>query len=168
MKHILFVRHAKSDWSDGTLSDFQRPLNSRGKHDAPLMAKYLQDKGLQPTYLLSSPANRALSTAQLFAEVFRMEKESIATDESLYEAFTAQLIDAVKTLPDEHDTVAIFSHNPSITSAVAQFAESYIGNIPTCGVGVISFEGKRWADFSPENADLSQLLFPKAVLNEYK
>lgn len=168
MKHILYVRHAKSDWSDGRLSDFNRPLNSRGIHDAPLMARHLVEIGLAPSFILSSPANRALSTAKLFASVLGIKEADIATNESLYESFTAQLIDSIKTLPDEHDIAAIFSHNPAITSAIAQFTDDYIGNLPTCGIGVISFEGKHWSDLQPSNATLTKLLVPKAVIDDYQ
>jgi len=167
MKHILFVRHAKSDWSDGTLSDFDRPLNSRGKHDAPLMARFLVEKGLVPSYILSSPANRALSTAKIFAKELGIQQE-VATDESLYESFTAQLLEAIKKLPNEHEIAAIFSHNPATTSAIAQFSDSYIGNVPTCGIGVIRFEGNVWADLQPSNAELADLFIPKAVLDAYR
>ncbi len=168
MKHILFVRHAKSDWSDGTLSDFDRPLNRRGKHDAPLMAKHLKKIGCVPTFILSSPAKRAFSTAKLFAKEFGIDKSAIKTDEILYESFTAQLIGAVAQLPDDHDIAAIFSHNPATTSAIAQFSDDYIGNVPTCGIGVISFEGTEWAALTPANAKLSKLLIPKQVLDEYQ
>ena len=168
MKHILFVRHAKSDWSDGTLSDYNRPLNDRGRHDAPLMARHLASIGLSPSFILSSPANRALSTAKLFAQELGLKESEIATDETLYESFTAQLMEAIKTLPDAHDTAAIFSHNPAISSAIAQFAEDYIGNVPTCGIGVISFEGQHWAELQPSNAVLTKLLIPKAVLDAYE
>ena len=168
MKYILFVRHAKSDWSDGTLSDFDRPLNRRGKHDAPLMARHLTKIECIPTFILSSPANRALSTAKIFAKELGIAESAIKTDENLYESFTAQLIASIAGLPDDHDVAAIFSHNPATTSAIAQFSEDYIGNVPTCGIGVISFEGKQWADLKPSNAKLSKLLYPKQVLDEYK
>lgn len=168
MKHILFVRHAKSDWSDGTLSDFDRPLNTRGKHDAPRMARYLAEKKMVPSFILSSPAKRALSTAKIFAQELGIKEEEIATDESLYESFTAQLIEAIKSLPDAHDIAAIFSHNPAITSAIAQFSDSYIGNVPTCGIGVIGYEGKSWVDLQPNNAELVQILVPKEILDAYQ
>ncbi len=168
MKHILFVRHAKSDWSDGSLSDFDRPLNRRGLHDAPLMARHLKKVECIPTYILSSPANRALSTAKIFASEFGIADSAIKRDETLYESFTAQLIGAIASIPDEHEVAAIFSHNPATTSAIAQFSEEYISNVPTCGIGVISFEGNHWADLTTGNAKLTQLLLPKQVLDEYQ
>lgn len=68
MKHLYLIRHAKSSWSNPLLDDFERPLNQRGKNDAPLMAKILLEKQIFPDFLLSSPAKRAKTTAEIFAE----------------------------------------------------------------------------------------------------
>lgn len=168
MKQLLLVRHAKSDWSDGSLADFDRPLNDRGHHDAPLMARFLAARGVAPTFLYSSPANRAYSTARLFAGEFGIAENDISTDEQLYEAHTQQLLDAPRRLPNAHDTVALFSHNPALTSAAAQFAEEYIGNVPTCGVGLVRADDiDDWAEFSTASAKLTNLWFPKRVLDAY-
>lgn len=137
-------------------------------HDAPLMARHLGQIDMAPSFILSSPAIRAFSTAKLFASELGISAAEIVTNETLYESFTAQLIEGIKLIPDEHDTAAIFSHNPAISSAIAQFANDYIGNVPTCGIGVVSFEGNRWVDLDPSNAKLSKLLVPKAVLDVYQ
>ena len=167
MKQLLLVRHAKSDWSDDTLIDFDRPLNSRGRHDAPLMAAFLVKRRVAPTYLYSSPANRAYSTARLFASHFGIAENDISTDHALYEAHTHQIVDAPTQLPDAHDTVAMFSHNPAITSAAAQFSEDFVPNIPTCGVALIEADVASWANFTPATASLKSLWFPKRVLDAY-
>ena len=165
MKHLLLVRHAKSDWSDDSLRDFDRPLNDRGRHDAPLMARMLLRRGVRPTYLLSSPASRAYSTARLFADELGIAENDIALDESLYEATTAQILAAAQALPPQHEVAAVFTHNPSLTSAIGQFADDYIGNVPTCGVGHIELGD--WRDAEPGGGRLADLWFPKEVLSAY-
>ena len=167
MKRLLLVRHAKSDWSDGSLDDFDRPLNRRGRADAPEMAALLLRRDLRPVFLLSSPANRAYSTARLFAEGFGIPENDISTDESLYEANTHTLVAAARALPDGYDAAAIFSHNPALTAAVARFTTDYINNVPTCGVAVIESDVSKWADFTPDTARLRALLIPKEVLKRY-
>ena len=66
MKKLYLIRHAKSSWKDITLDDFDRPLNKRGKTDAPFMAQKLKDKNIYPDIIISSPAKRAKSTAKAF------------------------------------------------------------------------------------------------------
>ena len=68
MKTLFLVRHAKSSRDDPSLPDRDRPLDDRGKRDAPTMGKRLAKRDVKPDLLLSSPALRALTTAQLMAE----------------------------------------------------------------------------------------------------
>ena len=167
MKHLLLVRHAKSDWSDGSLADFDRPLNTRGKHDAPRMARLLARGGLTPTLLYSSPARRAYDTARLFADEFGIPENDISTDQSLYEASTSEILSAIRELPDDHDVVAVFSHNPGLTSATSRFAEEYVANVPTCGVAHVVAEVSSWGAFSETRAALRELYVPKEKLDAY-
>ncbi|HID69647.1 MAG TPA: hypothetical protein EYP35_04115 [Desulfobacterales bacterium] len=68
MKHLLICRHAKSSWKDPSLADFDRPLNKRGKRDAPQMGKMLVSHGIFPDLIVSSPAKRAKKTALRLAK----------------------------------------------------------------------------------------------------
>ena len=77
MKTLILVRHAKSDWGNPSLSDFDRPLNERGKRDAPIMAKRLLDKKIKIDQIIASPAKRAAKTAKYFAEAFDYKKDKI-------------------------------------------------------------------------------------------
>ena len=167
MKRLLLVRHAKSDWSDGGLRDFDRPLNRRGEHDAPRMARYASAQGERPTYLLTSPAARTYATARLFAAEFGIAENDIGRQESLYEGTAADIFAAVRGLPDLHESVALFAHNPGLTTAVSRISEDYVDNVPTCGVGVVSWSGASWTEFEPERAALDALWIPKAVLSAY-
>lgn len=169
MKTLFLVRHAKSDWSDGDLADFDRPLNERGARDAPQMAMYLLGRGEVPELLVTSPAKRAYTTARLFADRMRIPENDIALREDLYEAATATVLEAVRTLPDHVDRVALFGHNPSLTYVVQQFSDDYVANVPTCGVAVIRGEVASWREMVPgAGPSLTALLLPKEVLARYK
>ena len=167
MKRLLLVRHAKSDWSDGSLRDFDRPLNGRGEHDAPRMARYVASRGLRPTFLLASPAARTYATARLFASEFGIAENDIALRRGLYECHTAELLAALTELPDVHDTAAVFAHNPATTSAVGKFADEYVANVATCAVAVLSAETDTWREFTPGRARMRHLWQPKEVLPAY-
>ena len=86
MKTLLLVRHAKSDWSTPSLGDFDRPLNERGKKDAPVMANRLIDKKVSIDAFVSSPAKRAKKTATVFAKEYKRDKDDIIFIEELYGA----------------------------------------------------------------------------------
>lgn len=167
MKRLLLVRHAKSDWSDEGLRDFDRPLNGRGEHDAPLMAAFLRERELSPTLLVSSPANRAYSTARLFAPSFGIAENDISTDARLYEASVATILGVAAALPNQYDCVAVFSHNPGLTGAVSVFTDDYVANVPTCGVGVVELDAADWAELDAGTASLRDLFAPKRVLAAY-
>src|SRR3954451_2458802 len=134
-KILLVVRHAKSSWDIGTLNDFERPLNERGKKDAPLMAKRLMDKNIPIDAFVSSPAKRAKKTAELFSETFGKKEDSILYISMLYHATAEVFYEVVEQLDDNFNTVALFSHNPGITEFVNSLTDGPpIDNVPTCGV----------------------------------
>lgn len=168
MKRLLLVRHAKSDWSDAGLRDFDRPLNARGEHDAPRMARFLRERELVPTFLLASPAARTYATARHFAAAFGIAENDIALMESLYDSSADDLLGAVVGLPDLHDVVAVFGHNPAMTTAVSRFADEYVSNVPTCGVACVTSEAESWAGVRPGAASLRGLWTPKGVLAAYE
>ena len=95
MKTLLLIRHAKSDWADASLNDFDRPLNERGKRDAPAMVQRLLDKKISIDAFISSPAKRARKTAGIFAKEYKQGKENIILKEELYGAASAVFFDVV-------------------------------------------------------------------------
>src|SRR5215212_7629717 len=112
MKTLILVRHAKSSWDTPGLSDFDRPLNERGKKDAPEMAKRVKEKDIKIDQFVSSPAKRAKKTAKYFAEEFNADKNDIKLEEELYLATPSAFSNTIDKLDDEHKTVAMFAHNP--------------------------------------------------------
>lgn len=164
MKTLLLVRHAKSSWDNPAVRDINRPLNERGLHDAPRMGKLVRSLGIQPDLLVSSPAKRALTTAQFFAEVFDIPDASILRNPDVYEAHVSDIMRIISTLPDEAQTVMLFGHNPTFTEVANRFTEDFIDNVPTCGVVHLVSTAPDWASFYEGNTRVKACYFPKEVL----
>ena len=151
MKKAVIIRHAKSSWSDMSLKDIERPLNTRGNRDAPRMAELLHDYIEAIDKFYTSPATRAKSTALYFAK-------------EMYFGSEAELLETVQLASDSEDCIALFSHNPKITYFVNSFTDKHIDNVPTCGIAILSADIESWSEFNERTADVSKLLFPKLVL----
>lgn len=162
MKTLLLIRHAKSDWADPSLADFDRPLNERGKRDAPVMAQRLLDRKTRIDGILSSPAKRAAKTAKVFAEAFGIKKDKVLFVEELYMAGPEAFYDTIEKAPDKHDTLAVFSHNPGITEFANELTDARIDNIPTCGVFAIRVHTKKWEGFREAGKEFLFFDYPKA------
>lgn len=164
MKSLYLVRHAKSSWGDFTLPDFDRPLNERGKKDAPMMAQRLLKDNISIDVFISSPAKRALKTCRVFCnEYARAEKEIIEINE-LYHASVDTFYKVVTAIPDNYESAAIFSHNPGITDFVNSLGtEVKIDNMPTCAVFGITLNADSWSDFEKGNKKFVLFQYPKLV-----
>ncbi len=149
-KRLYIVRHAKSSWDDPELDDFDRPLNSRGKKDAPFMGKILAEQQVHPDLIVSSPAKRAMKTAKLLAKKLGYPQKAIQKEEKLYEAATLTLVEILKKLADDYDKVMIIGHNPGLTNLANYLSGHYIENIPTSGVFVIDFDIDSWQNISQD------------------
>jgi phosphohistidine phosphatase len=147
MKTLLLVRHAKSSWASDDLPDFDRPLNERGKRDAPVMAKRVKNKKIKIDAFVSSPAKRARKTAEIFMHEFDIKKSKLIIISSLYEASVQDFYDAVYNLEDKFDSIALFAHNPGITDFINSLECSPIYNMPTCAVYALTIKTKNWIDF---------------------
>jgi phosphohistidine phosphatase len=161
MKTLLLIRHAKSSWDNTGLSDFERPLNDRGKTDAPQMAKRLRERKIKIERFISSPAKRAKKTASIFMEEFGARKKSLVLLPSLYEAAVSNFEDAVENINDKYDVVALFSHNPGITDFVNTLTDKKIDNMPTCAVFAVKAEVKKWKDFETARKEFLFFDYPK-------
>lgn len=164
MKQILFVRHAKSSWADPLLKDKDRPLNGRGKRDAPVMAKRCFDMGLAIELIITSPAVRAALTAQQFYTQYTPD-QGIMTVDNLYHGDVDDYEEALQLLDDNISQVAMFGHNPGLTElANTLYSDRYISNVPTCGVVVATADIEEWSDFDINKAELRDFLFPKQLV----
>jgi phosphohistidine phosphatase len=146
-KQLLLIRHAKSSWEDFSVPDFDRPLNERGKRDAPVMAQRLLEKQITIDAFIASPAKRASKTAQLFCKEYKREKEEIIFNEQLYLAPPTVFYKVIQELDNSINTAAIFSHNNGITEFANLLTTARIDEIPTCGIFAIKFKSENWCDF---------------------
>lgn len=163
-KTLLIIRHAKSSWDIGTLNDFERPLNDRGKRDAPVMANKLKEKNIRVDAFVASPAKRAKKTAEFFIEEYKRDKEDIIFISKLYHAATDTFFDVAENLDDAFKTVALFSHNPGITGFVNMLTDDIkLDNMPTCGVFAVKLHSPSWKNFRKAKKEFLFFDYPKNV-----
>ena len=145
MKILYLIRHAKSSWDDPTLADHDRPLNERGKRDAPKMGERLAQRGVKADLIISSSAVRALTTAQTIAEKIGYDQARIVADRRLYRAQVSALLYLIQELDDQHARVMLFGHNPEFTDLARLFG-CEIDELPTCAVVEMTFEVDHWSE----------------------
>lgn len=145
-KQLYVIRHAKSSWDDSSLSDFERPLNKRGKHDAPMMAKRLSEK-ISFDCIVTSTAKRAMQTAEYFKKEMNVSSKNFFLDAQLYLAPASKFYEVIKGLEDKYDSVAIVSHNDGITEFVNTLCNTHVDDMPTCSVFSVKADIKSWKDF---------------------
>ena len=164
MKTLILIRHAKSSWDSAGMSDSERPLNDRGKKDAPEMARRLRKWGLKIDAMVSSHAERAFRTARFFAKEYDMKKDDIVVEKALYGALSSHFEEVVAGLKDKYNTVALFSHNPGITDYVNTLTNIRTDNIPTCGVFAVQADVESWKDFAKAEKSFLFYDYPKNPL----
>ena len=160
MKTLYLVRHAKSSWKQPELSDIDRPLNKRGKRDAPLTGSVLKNKEIQPELIITSPARRAKDTAFEIAEKINYPKSNILTNDNIYEASSAELIKVIHNFDDKYNSIMMFGHNPDFTMLSNYLTDHYIDNIPTCGVVGIQFNSA-WKSVQSGSGKSFFFIYPK-------
>ena len=161
MRTLTLIRHAKSSWDYPELGDFERPLNPRGRRDAPAMAARLLRLPPRPDLLVSSPALRALTTARLFADVLGVKAEDVMVNAKIYEATPQTLIQLVQHLDDNLRHVMLFGHNPGISHCAHLLADCSFDEMPTSAAARIEFEIKSWNDAGAGSGRLVHYTFPK-------
>jgi phosphohistidine phosphatase len=162
MKTLLIVRHAKSSWENADTSDIDRPLNDRGKRDAPIMAQRIMKAGITIERFVSSPAKRARQTAEYFVHAFGKKDKDILFLPELYHASTSTFKEVVGRLDDNAATVALFSHNPGITAFVNLLTDTIrVDNMPTCAVFAVKGQAEHWQDFFAAQRELLFFDYPK-------
>ena len=144
MKTLLVLRHAKSSWKNSALDDRERPLNERGRRDAPRMGELVREFGLIPDVVISSDAVRARLTAEAVAEAARYAGE-ILLDAHLYLAGPADIVSVLRTVRENADSVMIVGHNPGLEELVEQLTgEPH--DLPTAALAKIVLPIHQWRD----------------------
>lgn len=160
MKTLLLIRHAKSSWDSPGLTDFERPLNERGKRDAPEMAKRIKEK-TDIELFVSSPARRAKKTAKIFAEEYGVDKEDIQYVEDLYGAAPDTFSEVVALLSDDYQSAALFSHNPGISEYANTLCNIKVDDMPTCAVFAVQAQCESWTEFAEAGKQFLFFDYPK-------
>ncbi|MEL7531169.1 MAG: histidine phosphatase family protein [Bacteroidota bacterium] len=158
MKTVVFCRHAKSDWPDGT-SDIERPLKKRGVENAKDLGQLLAEQQFLPDRIISSPAKRALTTANIVSEKLGYQHE-ISIIPSIYHDGAGNLLSLVQDLDEKWDTVMFFGHNPTMENVVQYLLQSQKRyDMPTGGMACFeSYAG--WQQFVT-TCQLRWLLVPR-------
>lgn len=164
MKSLYIIRHAKSSWGDFSLPDFERPLNERGKADAPAMARRLLAKKIRIDAFVSSPAKRAKKTCRLFCKEYGYDDEKIIYMDELYLASPATFFSIVQWLDNSYDHVAIFSHNPGVTEFSSRLCKDIrLDEMPTCSIFAVEAPIDNWKDFKEGGNKFLFFDYPKSV-----
>ncbi len=163
MKEVYLVRHAKSSWDDMSLSDHDRPLNKRGKRDAPKMAAYLKDSIDSIDVIVSSSAKRALRTAREFESAFEDEVEELVIERDLYHASREEILRVISEINDRYNRALVFGHNPGFTTFANLFSSIYIDNVPTTGIVGLKFDVNNWNEVSEANGNIFLFTYPKKL-----
>ena len=160
MKSLIIIRHAKSSWDSASLSDFDRPLNDRGKRDAVEMAQRLLKREIKMDAFISSPAKRAKKTAEAFAAELGIN--TIIFQEGLYHAPSSFLFDTITDCDDRFNSIAIFCHNPGITDFVNTLTvDMRTDNVPTCGMFAVKSRIDSWKNFTLTSNEFLFYDYPK-------
>jgi phosphohistidine phosphatase len=160
MKTLILVRHAKSSWEDAALPDKERPLNERGKRDAPDMGKRLAKRDVKPELILSSPARRAFATAKIIAKSLGYKLKNIVVDDRLYPGAADEILNSIHRLDKQLDRVMIVGHNPALAD-LAHRLSSEIDRMPTCAVAKFRFDVKAWSMVDTSSLATVRLEHPK-------
>ncbi len=161
MKTLYLLRHAKSSWAVPGQKDYDRPLNERGKLDAPEMGARMRARGLHIDLVVSSPAERAITTAIAVCEGLGISPSGIVQDRQIYLAGSAKLLQLVSLFAEEASSALLVAHNPALTDLANDLAHAQIDNIPTCGLVSIALPVQYWAEVLPGIGHVLDFDFPK-------
>ncbi|THU36957.1 histidine phosphatase family protein [Niastella caeni] len=164
MKSVIIIRHAKSSWDHIGVDDFDRPLNERGKEDAPRMAKRLLERNVTIDAFISSSAKRARKTAAIFIKEFGGGKDDVLLLPELYLAGPDAFYNAIAQAPSSANTIALFAHNPGITDFANELTDVRIDDMPTCAIFAVKADIQNWSQFRDAEKQYWFFDYPKAKL----
>lgn len=162
MKTLFLLRHAKSSWKDESISDYDRPLNRRGKPAAETLGSYIKTNKILPELILSSPAIRARETVDRMIKAAKLDTE-VRYDERIYGAGVVRLAEVVSQIENERREVMIVGHNPGMEELLSLLTENE-AQIPTAGLAKIVAKVAKWSALNgPQRATLEWLVKPKEL-----
>ena len=164
MKTLFVLRHAKSNWDNSDLSDFERPLNSRGLDAARFIGGLIYERNLEPQIIISSPAKRAKQTAVLVKELAEISKP-IIFDERIYEASPQTLFNLIRKFDEKYESVLLVGHNPGFENLVRMLT-SETALMPTAALAKINLDIESWHELDAVSNELEFLIRPKEEMKK--
>ena len=166
MKTLLILRHAKSSWKHPERSDYDRPLNKRGKRDALRMGQHLRQEGLVPDRILTSSAKRARKTANKVAKTSGYAGK-VKKLEAFYDTVPGVYFETLQSLPDKYQRVMVVGHNPTMEQLVNHLT-GRIERMPTAALAHIELPIERWEALDLyTKGTLVNLWTPKTLFTDY-
>lgn len=160
MLKLYLLRHAKSSWQQPNLSDFDRPLNDRGKRDAREMGRRLKARGARPHKIITSPAARAATTARAIANALDAQPGQVEYDQRLYLAGPEDILHLLGERGEGE--LMLVGHNPGFTRLAGLLSGVSIDNMPTCSYAEIAFDADSWSGIRHGLGKLLTFDWPKA------
>ena len=160
MKTLLIMRHAKSSWDESEMHDHDRPLNKRGKLNAPRMGRLLREQDLVPDLIITSSARRARDTAGAVADQSGYEGE-VKVEESLYAAPPEAYIEVLAAADDRYERILVIGHNPGLEELLETLASEREA-LPTAAIAQVDLSIQSWQELTDETSGtLVKLWRPK-------
>ena len=151
---LTVIRHAKSSWKL-PVSDFERPLNKRGRRNAEELGTWLASQPLQFDRVLCSPARRTMETIEIIANKMRLPETIIEPVDAIYLASARTLLDLLRSQDNDLEHIALVGHNPGVSSLVHDLvARSFHQDLRTCAIVQMQFDIPSWQDISPHQGRL--------------
>lgn len=146
------------------MADVDRPLNKRGKRDAPEMGKRLLKRDVHPDRILCSPAERARATWEAFSSSLQLtaaQLNALTYEPGIYEASAQSLLHLVQSQDDAFSTVLLIGHNPGMETLANELSPEPVGHMPTCALVHLRFDTNHWAGIASAEPTLVYYDYPK-------
>jgi phosphohistidine phosphatase len=174
MKLLGLFRHAKSDWNDARLRDFDRPLNERGRKGAALMGVHIRDHGARWSRVIASPAARVTQTIEIASEAAG-ESPPVIWDRRVYLASSVILMELLREQEGDPPSIIMVGHNPGLEDLIfdlvpddgsSPLREIVEVKFPTAAYAVIELDIDRWQDIREGCGLLVHLMRPRDLDSE--
>jgi phosphohistidine phosphatase len=160
-KRFIIMRHAKSSWTSGVIGDHPRPLNKRGRRDAPKIGARLQELGWLPERVISSDAERTRETWQRMKAEFTHSIDE-RFSHTLYHAGLTEIKSACSVMPEAVSTILALGHNPGWEHAVSTLCGKWI-RMTTANAALLESDADTWAEALETEWKLAGILRPKEL-----
>jgi len=160
MKNIILVRHAHPHPSSGIFQDIDRHIDDRGMDEVSVISQFLNKQDLKIQKIISSPAIRALETAEYLCKILDIDKENIEVDQRIYENTLEDLLGMIHEINNKYQNVMLVGHNPSFSELAAYLSGDDNLRLPTCGTCKLNCNEEAWNDVSSNDAECEFLKIP--------